>query len=119
MNLPKFVLVQYACKHTREKARKLEPKVGDLGWCMRCHKDVTIERVIEEYHLKCEGCSYGRLFGRDRWGAGAAGTRHARKRPDHPIVLYVGEEEVRRWRPELHQNFTKPLPSDGPEVPPF
>lgn len=115
-------MVRFVCKHTRERKRKSEPVIGVPLYCLRCHKDVPIEAVFEEYHLVCGGCRYGRLFGQGRVEAGIKGTNHARKNPDHPITLYLGEQVVRRWKPELHQIFTKILPPDtsnGLDLPPF
>lgn len=121
VKLPDYVMVLFSCFHTREKKRKDGHKPGDVLWCLRCHRDVEVRKIIEEYRVRCMGCRYGRLFGQSKLTAGRKGTAHARAHPDHEIRLYLGTEVLRTWRPELH-NFTEILPVGTPpelDTPPF
>lgn len=119
IKLPDFIAVQMECFHVRERRRNASPAVGELMWCLRCHKDKTVTSHIEQFRLKCMSCRFGKLGGTRRSGAGYIGTKHWRKNPTHDLRMYVGTQEVRRWQPQAEELFTVSLPPGVLEPPPF
>lgn len=119
IKLADFITVQMECFHLRERKRKDAPPVGELMWCLRCHKDKVVTAHVEQYRLKCFTCRYGRLVGTRRSGAGYQGTKHWRKNPTHDLRMFVGTEEVRRWQPQEEKIFTISLPPGAVDTPPF
>lgn len=116
-----YVTVRFRCMHMREMKRK-ESDIGTVKWCMRCHQETEIEKVIEQYRLKCMSCRFGRLAGTRRASGGYVGTKHWGKNPTHTLHMYLGMDLVRVWQPQAEEIFTKTLLSDGiteVDVPPF
>lgn len=119
IKLPDYIAVMMDCRHIRERRRRDNPQVGDMMWCLRCHKDVSILKVIEEFRIKCMTCRYGRLGGTRVHGAATYAVKHHRKNPSHEVLILRGLDVVKTFAPQAEKLFTEPLPPGVLEVPPF
>lgn len=118
----KYVMVQFACGHSREWERAKKPQPLQDAWCLRCHKTVDIALVLEEYRVRCYGCRYSRPFGMARKNAEIKGAQHHNKHPDHEVKILYGDKPVHVYPIQSEQIFTKILPAGAPselEKPPF
>lgn len=115
-------MVEFDCGHHRECSRKRNPKPGDDIWCLRCHREVKMVRLVEEYRARCFTCRYSRPFGLAKIQAEIKAARHHNRNPSHEVKVLYGTEVSRVFPAQVEKLFTKALPDSkiqDVDLPPF
>lgn len=134
-----IVQLNASCGHVVEY-RKPAPTEGQQVYCRRCDQYRDVIGTVPQYHVRCLGCSYSRMFGQDLDTARAKGSRHVIKK-EHEVFISLGGEHVetisqngsqgelpfqstvteRRQFTDKHQaslkNFQRSLSNRNPKIP--
>lgn len=78
-----------SCSHT-VKYPKPSPVKGQVVYCRRCDDWFTVDGAPAAYRVRCAGCSFARICGRDLGNARAIASKHAIKR-QHKVKVMDGE----------------------------
>jgi len=66
------------------------PRLGDEVSCMTCWRlgrdaNVTVDRPMDSWRVRCETCHYSRDTGADRSGAIRLASKHYARFPSHDV----------------------------------
>lgn len=103
--LPKRVLLR--CKHATDYPYPY-PVVGDEVYCRHCGDYSIVESTVDEYRVRCGGCTLSRSYGRDLALARNAANKHSAK-TDHTVSIWDGGEVLETVQPSEAQQEL-PLP---------
>lgn len=95
------------------------PKMGEILWCMKCRKESVVKFALDEFRIRCEGCTYSRPFGAARLGAEIAAAKHRQRFPGHVVRLLNGCEVVKRFGENRYQTVIPVGDSRIDDVPGF
>jgi transcription elongation factor Elf1 len=119
----RFVVVEFACRHRREFSVKSNvPPLGEHMICLRCRRETTVIKHLEEYRVRCSDCLYSRPFGANRLQAEIAASKHHNRYPYHEVTMWKGTHKAHTWERNQQQLFAKSLPRkpvDTLDLPPF
>lgn len=104
-------LVTLECGHTLQMENR--PEIGQDVYC-GFHNTITkVAMIVQEWHIKCTGCTWARSYGASPMTARVKAVAHSIKR--HHVVRLMLDGKVI----DMIGNQTAQLTTEDLEVPPF